>query len=115
MAICIIIQILLILLVLFFVIFTGYEIMESQKKYMVSPLNKTQEILSSETSEKGGTEIPQTDKEKVPFVSVLLPVCNEIRVVHQLINAVANIKYDPAFYEILLLDDSDADNAELIK
>lgn len=115
MAICIIIQILLILLVLFFVIFTGYEIMESQKKYMVSPLNKTQEILSSETSEKGGTEIPPTDKEKVPFVSVLLPVCNEIRVVHQLINAVANIKYDPAFYEILLLDDSDADNAELIK
>ena len=33
MVVSIIIQILLILLVLFFVVFTGYEILESQKKY----------------------------------------------------------------------------------
>lgn len=113
MVVSIIIQILLILLVLFFVVFTGYEILESQKKYRS---NSDRSLNEGDSSKKSPADKTQDGAEaENPFVSILLPVCNEIHVVHQLLKAVSGIKYTQKRYEILVLDDSTGDKAELVK
>lgn len=113
MAISIIIQILLMLLVLFFVIFTCYEIFESQKKFTGNRIGNAEK--NSAVNETVNSADDSGKENKTPYVSILLPVCNEIRVVHQLLNAVSAINYKPDSYEIMILDDSEPEKAELVK
>lgn len=112
----VIIQILLFLLVAFFVVFTCYEILEGRKKKNVPACES---VAEDSKGDDAATEVSAEDSEydvnDVPKVSILLPVCNETAVVGQLIHAVTQIEYVDGAYEILLLDDSDPENAEIIK
>ena len=112
----VIIQILLFLLVAFFVVFTCYEILEGRKKKIVPACES---VAEDSKGDDAATEVSAGDSEydvnDVPKVSILLPVCNETAVVGQLIQAVTQIEYVDGAYEILLLDDSDPENAEIIK
>lgn len=113
----IIVQVLLFILVAFFVTFTCYEIIEGQKKVKQSSDDgrdsSSSDKVSEEHTEKSDTE--EYDIKDVPTVSILLPVCNEVAVVGQLIKAVSEIEYVDGAYEILLLDDSNEENATAVK
>lgn len=51
--------------------------------------------------------------ENLPFVTVQLPVYNEVYVIERLINAAASIEYPPGRFEIQVLDDSTDETALL--
>ncbi len=106
MIIAIILQILLVILVVFFLVFTSYEVCSSRKIT----------ISGSVIKDNKDKDTDQTFASSFHTISVLLPVCNETTVVKQLLSAVAGMKV-PANVsrEILLLDDSNEENAELIR
>lgn len=54
-------------------------------------------------------------RDGLPYVSVQLPVFNELYVVERLIDAAANLDWDPARLEILVLDDSTDETRELVQ
>jgi cellulose synthase/poly-beta-1,6-N-acetylglucosamine synthase-like glycosyltransferase len=55
------------------------------------------------------------EPEKLPFVTVQLPVYNEYYVVSRLIDAVAALDYDPDKIEIQVLDDSNDETKDVIQ
>jgi cellulose synthase/poly-beta-1,6-N-acetylglucosamine synthase-like glycosyltransferase len=65
---------------------------------------------------KGGLRQPtQLDEAALPFVTVQLPVFNEMYVVERLIDAVARFDYPKDRFEIHLLDDSTDETVDLIE
>ena len=54
-------------------------------------------------------------QDEIPFVTIQLPVYNELYVIERLLNAVEKIKYPHDKLEIQVLDDSDDDSVELTK
>ena len=52
-------------------------------------------------------------KDEVPFVTIQLPIYNELYVIERLLNSITKIKYPPDKLEIQVLDDSD-DNSILL-
>ena len=54
-----------------------------------------------------------TRRQKVPFVTVQLPVYNEKYVVDRLVNAVANLNYPRDCFEVQVLDDSTDETQEI--
>ena len=46
-------------------------------------------------------------KDEVPFVTIQLPIYNELYVIERLLNSITKIKYPPDKLEIQVLDDSD--------
>ena len=111
----VIIQILLFLLVAFFVVFTCYEVFEGRKNKNGSARDAADPKDNDDAAADSAADDSEYDTNDVPKVSILLPVCNETAVVGQLIQAVSQIEYVDGAYEILLLDDSDPENAEIIK
>ncbi|WP_405366515.1 SDR family NAD(P)-dependent oxidoreductase [Ruminobacter sp.] len=111
----VIIQILLFLLVAFFVVFTCYEVFEGRKNKNGSARDAADPTDNDDAAADSAADDSEYDTNDVPKVSILLPVCNETAVVGQLIQAVSQIEYVDGAYEILLLDDSDPENAEIIK
>ncbi len=55
---------------------------------------------------RGATDLPSRQFEKLPLVTVQLPIFNEYPVVERLIDAVSAIDYPPDRLEIQVLDDS---------
>src|SRR5215813_1004912 len=55
---------------------------------------------------KGNRPAPRTKFERLPRVTIQLPVYNEMYVVERLIDAVARIDYPPELLQIQVLDDS---------
>ncbi len=127
------IQALLIFLVVFFLIFTCYEINSSglRRKNKVSNVldkanfssnlkkNKNNQIRNQEITSKNFST--KDLKEKIDYkkniiCSILLPICNEVDVVDNLLSSVYKILV-PANVEIeiILLDDSNLSNSLIIK
>ena len=121
-------QILLVLLVSFFSVFTGYELLYSYIKYRRSLTINNKNLNSSDNFKKDNQlNLTNCDTEKKHLISkihhlpkktcsILLPVCNEISVVEQLITSIYEIEVPKnCNVEILLLDDSSEDNSKIIK
>ncbi|MEZ4777552.1 MAG: glycosyltransferase family 2 protein [Bacteroidia bacterium] len=58
-------------------------------------------------------ELPLTGNDNLPFVTVQLPVYNELYVVERLLEAIAAFDYPADRFEIQLLDDSDDESFEV--
>ncbi|MFT6152331.1 MAG: cellulose synthase/poly-beta-1,6-N-acetylglucosamine synthase-like glycosyltransferase, partial [Flavobacteriales bacterium] len=55
-----------------------------------------------------------SDKDEIPFVTVQLPVYNELYVIERLIDCIAKFNYPTDKLEIQVLDDSTDETAEII-
>ena len=116
------IQVILISLVLFFAIFTGYEFFSSNenrknKKKSKSSINHSSVFVANDYSNSNADTYNNRETDTSHAIcSILLPVCNEVLVVEQLISAVYRIEVPKhCEVEILILDDSSDDNADVIK
>ena len=116
------IQVILISLVLFFAIFTGYEFFSSNenrknKKKSKSSINHSSVFVANDYSNSNADTYNNRETDTSHAIcSILLPVCNEVPVVEQLISAVYRIEVPKhCEVEILILDDSSDDNADVIK
>lgn len=80
--------------------------------YVAYALLELRMVLQSRKDEKirltklDSVILPVVDRSRLPFVSVLLPVCNESSVIERLIDAVCGLDYPPRKLEILVLNDS---------
>lgn len=73
------------------------------------PLKIPQPVLA------GGGKVPvNQDNSEFPFVTVQLPIYNELYVVERLIEAVADFEYPSDRFEIQVLDDSTDETVEII-
>ncbi len=73
--------------------------------YSLMQITLVSEYLSFHRQEEPSPPAP--DSGEIPFVTVQLPVYNELYVVERLLDAVAELKYPQDKLEIQLLDDSD--------
>ncbi len=71
-------------------------------------------IFYLKNKKKSASIAPLVISDKLPFVTVQLPVFNELYVVERLIDAVANFNYPKNKLEIQVLDDSTDETVELI-
>ncbi len=63
---------------------------------------------------KRNVPLPQSETLKLKYVTVQLPIYNELYVVERLINAVCSLDYPRDYLEIQVLDDSDDETRERI-
>lgn len=59
-------------------------------------------------------EIPSVDKQFEPFVTIQLPIYNEMYVIERLIDAVCEFDYPKEKFEIQILDDSNDETVEIV-
>jgi cellulose synthase/poly-beta-1,6-N-acetylglucosamine synthase-like glycosyltransferase len=60
-------------------------------------------------SRKKETERTESGKRKLPFVSIIVPVKNEEKVVSRLLNALANLNYPSGKKEVIVVNDASTD------
>ena len=80
--------------------------------YSLAQLNLLINYLKSEKEKKILPKLDASDPEKVPYVTIQLPVYNEMYVMERLLNNIANINYPIEKLEIQVLDDSTDESVE---
>lgn len=61
------------------------------------------------------TEVKPTEEEELPFVTVQLPIFNELYVIERLIDRVTEFHYPKDKFEIHILDDSTDETVEIVR
>ncbi len=74
--------------------------------YALAQLNLLFNYLKAQKSKENGEKFDFTKPEKIPFVTIQLPVFNELYVMERLLTNIAKIKYPREKLEIQVLDDS---------
>lgn len=96
-------MILVLLQTLSFLIVVYYAAYSLLELWMVLRAEKD---AAQRLTEVDAASLHMVDRTALPTVSVLLPVCNESRVIERLIDAVCALDYPAQQLEILILDDS---------
>lgn len=117
MSYSIIVQFFLILLVLLFAIFTCYEFFSSKsRRNKIFKDSEFEKSLACDIFSVDSISAITRDSQFRATCSILLPVCNELAVIEQLLIAVCDIEVPQnCEVEILLLDDSSDDNSKIVK
>ena len=106
-------EIMLTAMALAFMLMTGYELMSGLK---TSRSKKEEPAEAPAESSGSGPRKPELISDSdLPEVAVLIPVCNEVTAVKRLISAAVRLDYPRDRLEILVLDDSRAENAAVIR
>lgn len=74
--------------------------------YALAQLNLLFNYLGAQKSQEANLKLDTNDKESVPFVTIQLPLYNEMYVVERLLNNIALLEYPKDRLEIQVLDDS---------
>lgn len=74
--------------------------------YSLAQLNLLIHYLKSENNKKILAELDISDPDKVPYVTIQLPIYNELYVIESLLENIAQIEYPKEKLEIQVLDDS---------
>jgi cellulose synthase/poly-beta-1,6-N-acetylglucosamine synthase-like glycosyltransferase len=82
--------------------------------YAIAELNLTFAYLRDKSKTKGVQEKSFNNDGEKPFVTIQLPVYNELYVIERLIDAVANFDWPIEKLEIQVLDDSNDETVEII-
>ncbi len=82
--------------------------------YSLAQLNLLIHYLKSEKNKEILPELDISDQNKIPFVTIQLPVYNELYVIERLLENIAQIKYPKAKLEIQVLDDSTDESVAII-
>ena len=80
--------------------------------YALAQLNLLFNYLSAERSDKTDKKFDLSDPNQVPFVTVQLPVYNELYVMERLLNNIVKLDYPNHKLEIQVLDDSTDESVE---
>ncbi len=89
------------------VYYAAYALLEL---WIVLKAAKEEKLLLTEVTT---ATLPTLEREDLPQVTVLLPVCNESQVIERLIDAVCALNYPRQQLEILILDDSSDETSAL--
>ncbi|UOB18765.1 cellulose synthase family protein [Abyssalbus ytuae] len=81
--------------------------------YSFAQLNLLFNYLKSERKKKKQPPFDISDPAKVPFVTIQLPVFNEMYVVERLLDNISKIEYPPQKLEIQVLDDSTDESVQI--
>jgi len=82
--------------------------------YSIMQMTLVAKYLSFHKRNNSSDNLPIIEKpDKLPFVTIQLPVYNELYVVNRLIESVAKLNYPKDKFEIQLLDDSDDESVEV--
>jgi len=83
--------------------------------YSIVQINLVINYIKSKKNEKAKLDILDiTDINKIPHVTIQLPIYNELYVTNRLIDAVASLNYPTEKLEVQILDDSTDETVELI-
>ncbi|MBT8265036.1 MAG: glycosyltransferase family 2 protein [Bacteroidia bacterium] len=80
--------------------------------YALAQLNLLFNYISAQNKEQKGPKFDLTNSEEVPFVTIQLPVYNELYVMERLLDNIALIDYPKNKLEIQVLDDSTDESFE---
>lgn len=80
--------------------------------YALAQLNLLFNYLSSKNKKDDSEKFNLDNPEEVPYVTIQLPVYNELYVMERLLDNIANIKYPKDKLEIQVLDDSTDESVE---
>jgi len=83
--------------------------------YAIAQFNLLINYMSEKSKSKKLIQWDFNKRDEIPFVTIQLPIYNELYVIERLLNAVEKIKYPHDKLEIQVLDDSDDDSVELTK
>ena len=83
--------------------------------YAIAQFNLLINYMSEKSNSKKLIQWDFNKRDEIPFVTIQLPIYNELYVIERLLNAVEKIKYPHDKLEIQVLDDSDDDSVELTK
>ena len=83
--------------------------------YALSQFNLLINYMSEKENPKTFIRWDFIKKDKMPFVTIQLPIYNELYVIERLLNSIIKIEYPTKKLEIQVLDDSDDDSIELTK
>jgi len=101
------------LLGLYFVVLACLSLFGLHRCYLVYLYIKHRRSVAGDIGEDVVLFEKSTRRQKVPFVTVQLPVYNEKYVVDRLVNAVANLNYPRDCFEVQVLDDSTDETQEI--
>lgn len=83
--------------------------------YAIAQFNLLINYMSEKSKSKKLIQWDFNKRDEIPFLTIQLPIYNELYVIERLLNAVEKIKYPHDKLEIQVLDDSDDDSVELTK
>ena len=98
---------------LYFVVLVCLSLFGLHRCYLVYLYIKHRRSVAGDIGEDVALFEKSTRRQKVPFVTVQLPVYNEKYVVDRLVNAVANLNYPRDCFEVQVLDDSTDETQEI--
>ncbi|WP_406041853.1 glycosyltransferase [Succinimonas sp.] len=96
-----------------FMLMTGYELTSGLKTSRSK--NEKPAVTPAESSEGAPRKPAPVPDSDLPEAAVLIPVCNEVAAVKRLISAAVRLDYPRDRLEVLVLDDSRAENAAVIR
>ena len=103
------------LLWLYFVLLVCLSLFGLHRCYLVYLYTKHRRSVAGDAGEEVVLCEKSTRRQKVPFVTVQLPIYNEKYVVDRLVNAVANLNYPRDYFEVQVLDDSTDETQEIAR
>ncbi|MCF4100831.1 glycosyltransferase family 2 protein [Gillisia sp. M10.2A] len=80
--------------------------------YSLSQLSLLFKYLQSKKQEDHSPKFDFSNSEEIPFITIQLPLYNEMYVVERLLNNISKIEYPPHKLEIQVLDDSTDESVE---
>ncbi|APZ45290.1 glycosyl transferase family 2 [Polaribacter reichenbachii] len=81
--------------------------------YAIAQLNLLVNYLKNRNKEDNATQFDFNNPEEIPFVTIQLPVYNELYVMERLLKNIAKIDYPKEKLEIQVLDDSTDESVEM--
>ena len=80
--------------------------------YAIAQLNLLFNYLKAIKEEDNSVKFDFTESDKIPFVTIQLPVYNELYVMERLLKNIAKLEYPKEKLEIQVLDDSTDESLE---